>query len=58
MNQKAKKVYVTPTVEVMRIVVERSIAVHSPIPYIDMIEWEYEIPEDDPKNNADIWVNI
>ena len=58
MIQKRKKVYVAPSVVVVRIVVERSVAVHSPIQRVNMTEWDYETPEDDVNNNADIWLNI
>ena len=58
MNQEKKRVYVSPTVEVIRIVVEKNVATQSPIQCVNIIDWDYETPEDDPNNNADIWLDL
>jgi len=56
-NNNNKEVYVPPTVEVARVVLERNIAVHSPIQEVNLEDWSYDDPND-VSNNADIWLDI
>ena len=57
-NKKEKKVYVPPTLRVIRIVLERNVTVQSPVQHVNKKDWVYETPESDVNNNADVWLNL
>ena len=50
---KTKRMYVSPSVKITRVVLEGSIAVQSVVQSINVQDWEYE-QDDLPENNADI----
>ena len=55
MNMKTnqKMSYVPPKVEVTRMALETFIAA-SPVPNVNLKDWEYETPDTDLNNNADV----
>ena len=57
-NKTEKMVYVSPIVEVTRIVLEGNIAVQSLIQEVELKNWDYEDSESDVNNSSDIWLNI
>ena len=57
-NRTKKELYVSPTLNIRRIVLEGGIAVQSPIKKVDLKDWDNEGPEDDVYNKSDIWLNL
>ena len=53
MKRNQKKSYVPPTVEVTHMALEKVIAA-SPVPKVNLKDWEYETPDTDINNNADV----
>jgi len=49
--------YVPPMLEGTMVELEKVIAA-SPVKKIDLIDWEEQGPDDDPLNNADVWLNF
>ena len=58
MNTRGKENYVPPTWEIKQVVLESSIAVHSPVKNVDLRNWNSEDYEDDVSNNYDIWLDL
>ena len=58
MNTEEKRFYVPPTLEVRQVILEGNIAIQSPIQKVELKNWDYEGPEDDVKNNVDIWLEL
>ena len=56
-NERGRTFYAPPIVTVTHVILERSIAVQSPVREVNIKDWEYEYPEDEG-NTADIWLNI
>jgi len=58
MKKSKKMMYVPPTVEVIKVVLEEVMTTSpmSPVQHIDLKNWEEDIPN--ATNNADIWVNF
>ena len=52
-----KMIYVSPTQEFTQVVLEEVIAA-SPVQKIDLIDWVEEGPDDDARNNADVWLSF
>jgi len=48
-----KMSYVSPRVEVTHMILEKVIAA-SPIQKVNLQDWEYETPDTDPNNKADV----
>ena len=57
MKKNKKKFYAPPAVEILRVALEGVITA-SPIQKVNVQDWSYEGPEDDPANNADVWLDI
>ena len=53
-NSIEKMIYVPPTVEITRIVLEGGIAVQSPVRTVNVEKWDLSDSPDQPENNADI----
>ena len=54
---KRKKLYIPPTLHVLRVILDGNIAVQSPVQKVDVKNWDYEGTEKE-ENNADIWLNF
>ena len=53
MKRNQKKSYVPPKVEVAQMALEKVIAA-SPVSNVNLKDWEYETPDTDINNNADV----
>ena len=55
---KTKMIYAPPTVTVTQVILERTIAAHSPMQKVNLNDWVYEDFENDVNNNLDVWLNL
>ena len=57
-NRTERKLYVSPTLSIQRVMLEGDIVVQSPVQKVDLKNWDFECPEDDVNNKSDIWLNF
>jgi len=60
MKKNGKMVYVPPTVEVVKVILEGVIAASGPTPvqHIELKPWENDPDAGSPPNNSDIYLNF